>query len=444
VETVLAGLVVAALGVALWRFRHDGYLPQPFHYGPAASLMDLYDSAYWANRTGAYEIWRAIYPPLSFVLMRLVSLHTCYGADRFIGRHCDWLAMWALLVSFVATIPVVYLAFRKRHRPTAIPRTVALCLGLPMLYGLERGNLLIPCFVFFVLAQGGLLRSRIARWLAMAISLNLKPYLLIVIFPYLAQRRWRWLAGCGAAGLAVYLVSFLLQGSGTPLQLLGDVALYARNRAAGEWGGFYYATSYWPLVHMMSAGRLFTGQLSVSGMAAVQTAVTLLIRGAQLGAAACFVAALTRPAGVNVNRFTAMATALVLTTITTGSSGYVQIFLFFLVFLEPWSGWTRIVILVATYLLCIPADYTLWPAHWSPVHSYLGNREVLPSFGISVGHLLRPGVLLIVQYSLIVLNFQDLLRAPAPERPRRALDDRPRALIPLVPETVVAAPAERR
>ncbi|MGH6993481.1 MAG: hypothetical protein ACRED8_03825 [Caulobacteraceae bacterium] len=409
-------MVLAALGLAAWRFHLTGYLPQPFHYDSSASLMDLYTSAYWANRPGAYEVWRAIYPPLSFVALRLSTLHSCYGVSDLLGRRCDWLVRLALLGFFVINFALVYLAFARKQLRAALPRTAALCLGLPMLYGLERGNLVIPCFTFLVLARGELLRSRIARWLAMAISLNLKPYLLVVILPYVAQRRWRWLIGCGAAGFVVYLISFVLEGSGTPWQLFDNLVLYAHSRPGDSWSALYYATSYWPLARLMPSMGPLTHLLPAGDVTAIRITVEVLIRGAQVGAVACFVAACRRPGGINPNRFLAMALAAALTTIATGSSGYAQIFLLLFVFLEEWSGATRIAMLVSAYLLCVPFDYVLWPVAMPAMHSFLGEREVLPQFGVSVGHLVRPGLLLVIQYGLIIINFRDVLRSPAPSR----------------------------
>jgi hypothetical protein len=105
-----------------------------------------------------------------------------------------------------------------------------------------------------------------------------------------------------------------------------------------------------------------------------------------------------------------------LTTITTGQSGYVQIFLFFLLFFEPFRGPVRITVLVTTYLLSIPADFTLLPVIHAPAWSYLGGRQVVADFGLSLGQLLRPAGLLIIQFGLIILNLNDLLHSgEAPE-----------------------------
>ncbi|MEO8812697.1 MAG: hypothetical protein ABI376_07280, partial [Caulobacteraceae bacterium] len=437
----MAVAVLAAFALVAWRFARDGYLPQPFHYDVAGSLMDLYNTAYWANRAGAYEVWHAIYPPLSFVFLRLASIHACYGADGVAGRHCDWLARWVLVAFFAVNGPLVFEAYRRVDPRTALPRAVATSLGLPMLYGLDRGNLLIPCFTFFVLGQGGLLRSRPLRWLSLAVSLNFKPYLLMIIVPYFVRRQWRWLAGLGVAGLAVYLVSFALEGSGTPGQIFEDIRLYLSGLSGTHWANIYYATSFWPLAHLMTSGASFSAAMSPGAVSAWGAALRLAMRAAQAGCLVCLIAGCLNPSRVNVNRFGALAAAFLLTTVTAGSSGYAQIFLFFLVFLEPWRGFTRITILICVYLLCIPADLALWPVIQPPAHSWLGARDVIPDFGVSLGQLLRPAVLLIVQFGLIALNLQDSLgaRGGLPATGARLCGDLPIGSTPSVRQAETAA-----
>jgi len=68
--------------------------------------------------------------------------------------------------------------------------------------------------------------------------------------------------------------------------------------------------------------------------------------------------------------------AVSITAFTTGSAGYAQIFLFFLVFYEPWRGPTRIGVLIAAYLLCMPIDYVILPGRPSRrVSAGIGGRE---------------------------------------------------------------------
>jgi len=408
IEWLLAGAVLLALGYAAWFFLRIGHLPQPFYYRVSDSLMDLFSTAYWANGSGAYTTWHAIYPPLSFVFLRVFSLRRCYAFNDFAGRGCDWLALTALGAFFCLNAVLVYKTYRLVDPRTAFVRALAISMGLPMLYALERGNLLIPCFTCFVLGYGDLLRREWQRALALALSINFKPYLLFSMLPFLARGRWRWLIVCGIAGLAVYLATYAAYGSGSPLAIIANEGRYAVVASNRYFLDIYNATSYWPLIRLLRAAPAGLILAPPQAAKAWALALTVLLRAAQVASLACLVASPFRPSKVNVRRLGAMVAAVSLTAFTTGAAGYAEIFLFFLVFFEPWRGPLRITVLVATYLLSIPADFAFLPVIHGPAQSYLGGREVMTSFGVSVGQLSRPAALLVIQCGLTALNFADL------------------------------------
>jgi hypothetical protein len=407
-EWFLAGLVILGVGWAAWNFIRNGYLPQPFHHDVGASLMDLYVPAWWANHAGAYDLWRSVYPPLSFDLLRLSSDHRCYGLTVAWARACDGRLSAFLLGVYALDIGLVHATFARRDLATAIPRTIALSFGLPMLYTLDRGNLAIIAFAAFVLGMGGLSRSRTWRWVALAVSINLKPYLAILLFPWAVKRRWPWLVGCSALGLVIYLGSYVASHAGSPRELASDLLAYASTNTASPWSNLYYATSYWPLLRFPPA--------AMAGVHPPTAVLIVLMRGAQLSVAACVVAACRRPLGIDPSRFAAMLAAVALTTCTNGSAGYAQIFLFLLIFLEPWRGAARIALLTTTYLLCVPFDLVFAPLVRGLAWSYLGSREVAVNFGVSVGQILRPAGLLVIQFCLIAINLEDIVRLTLQDR----------------------------
>jgi hypothetical protein len=405
----LAALVVAGLSLAVWRLIQLGYLPQPFYYRVSASLMDLYAPALWAQHGDAYVRWRSVYPPLSFVYLNLASLSRCYANNELIGRNCDWLARWALCAVFVANMALVYRNYRLSDPRTATPRTIAMGLGLPMLYALERGNLLIPCFTCFVLGYGDVVRCRWVRCLALAAAMNFKPYLVFVALPLVVKRRWAYLAWCAGLGGAIYLATALWYGSGWPLQIIPHASSYAVAPTKSYFSDLYFATSYWPLIRLLHAYPPGMRLASVPVSQAWSLGLTVLLRATQMVALALVSVALFRPQGVDVRRLGALVAVGAITAYTTGSAGYAQIFLLFLVFYEPWRGPTRITVLVAAYLLCIPIDFVILPVAHEQAYSWLGGRQVTADYGISVGQLARPALLLIVQSGLVVLNLQDIL-----------------------------------
>jgi hypothetical protein len=417
-ELILTSAILAGVAYAAWFLHARGYLPQPFHHDPADSLMDLYNTAYWANRPGAYTIWGSIYPPLSFVFLKIVTIHRCYLASPLDARDCDWRSWSALLAAYLAAwIPLAIYYFRLQ-RSTAAMRTIATALGLPMLYALERGNLIVVAFALSMLSCAEVLSSPRVRELAYTLAFNLKPYLIVLIAPQVIKRRWWAVAATIAACLVVYLITYAVEGAGSPLTLIANVRLLMRHTGTHAWNNLYYATTYWQLLGALGGG--FAGQLGLSAAAATVIRVGLigLIVLGQAGAVACYALAWRRPAEAPVARLTALTMALMLTSF--GSSGYATIFLLPLAFRE--TGKTPLTALVVgcAYLLCIPIDWVVRPLFHIPVHSFLGGRDVVADYGLSIGQLVRPGLLLLIQYALALLILGDLgVRwAGRPGRPR--------------------------
>lgn len=409
-EIGLAGLVLLGVAIVAWRFWQEGFLPQPFYYQVSESFMDLYTPAVWANNSSAYVRWHSLYPPISFVFLRFITLKSCYALGDLGARDCDWLARFFLLAIFSVNLVLVFATYRIANARTALPRTIAMGLGLPMLYALERGNLIIVCFTFFALGYSDLLRHRWMRWLALALSMNFKPYIGLVAMPLVIKRRWPWVVGVGLLGVAVYLVTLAVYGSGGPLEIIANDSHYAVAASKGGFSDLYYATAYWPLIRLLETVPPEFHLASAPGAGIWSLVLTVALRLAQVASLACLVAAAFQPHGADVRRLGALVAGVSITAFTTGSAGYAQIFLFFLLFFEPWQGTTRITLLIATYLLCVPLDHVFLAVGQERVFSYLGGREVLTHHGVSVGQIVRPGLLLIIQYGLIILNVGDIFR----------------------------------
>ncbi|PMY00804.1 hypothetical protein C1Y22_37185, partial [Pseudomonas sp. MPR-R2A5] len=82
--------------------------------------MDWFNTAFWANRPGAYDVWRSIYPPLSFVFLDLASLPGCYRDSPFHARDCDWVGRSAIGALYLIDVILLWIAFRRNDRRTAI------------------------------------------------------------------------------------------------------------------------------------------------------------------------------------------------------------------------------------------------------------------------------------------------------------------------------------
>lgn len=410
VEHAFAMGVISLLARAMWVLWTEGYLPQPFFYEPSDTFMDWFNTAYWAHDPGAYDSWLTIYPPLSFVVLRLLSKSSCYtGAEGLPARDCDWVGLAAIHVIFIINIILIALTYTKSDRRTALPRAIALSVGMPMLFALERGNLLLLCFTTFVLAFGPLIRSARLRWVFAGLAVNFKVYLIATIATQLLRRRWMWTEGALMATLVIYLLSYGLLGAGTPIEIFSNIREFSGEFIAAQVLDIWYSVTYRPLISLLEGesfpiSSIVGSQLADIGLV-VLPALMMTGQGAIIIAA---IAAWRRPEAVSPHRLALLGTALAL--ITSEAGGYTEILLLFFVFLESWKGLARPIAISLAYLLCLPGDIVLG---WLPPisrFSYLAGHSTEIEIGVGLGVFLRPGMVIGIAVSLACATVADVWR----------------------------------
>ncbi len=402
---------LAYVAIFLWQ---QGYLPQPFFFDPSDSLMDLFHPAYW-GRHGAYSAWYSVYLPLSFVFLRALSNPECYGTDSFTARDCDLWLRCVFFGFFFLNLYLIYRGLRRRDRGTAIPRLLALGLGLPMLHGVDRGNLVIPSLSCFLLAVGpGLGRSlshvRARHWF-LALAINLKGYLLVVILPRLVARHIRWLVRAGFCIAGVYAITYLIQGGGLPGELIENARRFREEASDQFWEKIYASTSYEPVLRFVKSEFSFLSFMSSKVVDTVVPIVKVAMGLALVATCAVYVLASLRARRVSPNKLSALTLSF-LFVMTESNGSYALIFLFALIFLERWKGWSGKLVIFGSYLLCLPLDLP-WTVNFEGMtYSWWTSRVVYTEYGASAGQILRPAVLLLIHYGLSWNIARELLRTP--------------------------------
>ncbi|ETI65715.1 hypothetical protein C100_00680 [Sphingobium sp. C100] len=416
IEYALAAAVVASVvSAALW-FRQNGFLPQPFVMDTNDTFMDWFNTAFWANRPGAYEVWRSIYPPLSFVFLDLFSLPGCHLSSPFAARDCDWLGQATILGAYGLNVALFWTAFRRNDRPSAPPRTIAMALGLPLLFTLERGNLILIAMPAFILAHDPLVRSPLVRAVATAMTINFKPYLLLPALARLIRREWRPLEWAGLATIALYLLTLALVGSGTPGELASNTANWVVFQSGQVWNEVNYSTSYGPLLSIRKASPIPLLDLVPSRLVeGIEYVVPLLIRASQCIALVALAGAWLQPRALGHARVAILLLGAYLVTQSPG--GYAQLFLLFLALLEKWDGAGPKIAIICTYLLCLVGDVPIATIIDLNTNGWLSGRPVTPSFGLTIGHFLRPGLLILILWALSFDALARIVRAHGAHRP---------------------------
>jgi hypothetical protein len=107
--------------------------------------------------------------------------------------------------------------------------------------------------------------------------------------------------------------------------------------------------------------------------------------------------------------------------VTTSPGGYTLSFLLFFVLLEPWRRPGPIVAVICAYLLCLVADWSLATVLEVPGASWLSGQPVIASFGLALGHFVRPGLIILLVWALALDSLMLVARAHGAHRPSLGL-----------------------
>jgi hypothetical protein len=415
IEFSLAVGVLAALvhTFSFWRYR--GWLPPPFVFDVNDTFMDWFNTAYWAHNPGAYDVWGTIYAPLSFVFLKIFGLAGCYRANPFDARDCDWIGITTILATYAGCAILAGLTFWKADRRTALFRSIAYGLGLPLLYALERGNTIMVGLLFFILIFGELARSRGGIALCAAMIINFKSYLLFPMIAFVVRREWRTLELAGIATIFVYLVTLAILGSGTPSQLYVNLQTWFRLIGTNVWDQVYYSTSYAPFMEFDARQFPIRDFIEQRYIDVVKIAIPAAIMSTR---ALCFLTMLAAWFHPNVLPKHRLAfLGLMQAFVAQSPGGYGQIFITYLVFLEPWKNWRTGTALVCAYLLSLPYDHVVGNFYTYERGAWLSGRIADTAFGISVGATIRPGLLIIITWMIALDSLSEIRKQARKDYP---------------------------
>lgn len=410
-----AGIMVLNL-YSLWHLYTYSYLPQPYFYVPEDTWMDWFNTAYWAHQPGAYDSWKTIYPPLSFVVLKPLTWGACYvAAEGYASRQCDWYGAATLHLVFLANLVLIAKAFAKIDRSTQWPRTVALGLGLPMTFALERGNLILLCFTCLLLAFGPLVRSARLRWLFAGLAINFKVYLIGAVFAQLLHRRWRWFEGAVLATVLVYLVTYAIVGDGLPSTLVNNIRDFSTQWEASTPLDLWYTVTYQPALSLIES-KSFPLVPLIGSYTAELLLVALPVAVYTVQATIAAAAVLTFFNHRLVSRRRAVLLSIAFALVISEAGGYTQILLLLFVFWEKWKGLGPKVALLCAYVLCLPFDIAMTPLPENATVGALATREVITRYDVGYMQLLRPGIILLMCWALSLSTIFDVIRGVARNR----------------------------
>lgn len=211
---VYVGMLLLLNAAGFFYYIHylmeNGYLPSPFVYDKSDTFMDLFNVLYWAYDDGRYTDWGSVYPPLNFIILRFVNFVFAGGGygDPALMRDNSQLVIVGVCLGYLA-IPAILLKTRYWQDFPKIEKILiyfAILLSAPMLFTLERGNLILISPILLALA---LSKIGMARSVSIALLINIKPYFALLMIYYIARQNWKGFVACTVQSVLFFAISGL-------------------------------------------------------------------------------------------------------------------------------------------------------------------------------------------------------------------------------------------
>lgn len=195
--------------------------------------MDFFHVMYWANDAGRYIQWTSFYPPINFLFMKVVHwllIGPMQFSDGFAIRDYSSAARLFVVALYLA-IPAGTMMLPLWSGFTPLQRVLIymfVVLSAPVLFGLERGNLVI----FSMLVAGMALSwDGWRRATLIALLINIKPYFAILLLaPLVTGFLIEFFVAVMLAGSIFIFTGLLLDPNF--LAFLGNLLAFSGNEAA--------------------------------------------------------------------------------------------------------------------------------------------------------------------------------------------------------------------
>jgi hypothetical protein len=164
-----------------------GYLPAPFAFDKNDTLMDFYNPLFWAIKDGFYTTFKSLYPALNYLFLKIFALG--FPSDKISNpfQLRNDFPIFGIIISFIYVFIIFVVVNIGRWRKPYISHKglifLACALSVPVLFGLERGNLIFLALLFLALYLNA--SNPWIKAIFLGLLVNVKPYFIILFIQYL-------------------------------------------------------------------------------------------------------------------------------------------------------------------------------------------------------------------------------------------------------------------
>lgn len=182
-------LIFELINVAYYAYYLSihGYLPSPFALDKNDTFMDFYNPLYWVINDGFYTSFNSVYPAINYFFLKIFSLGVSPDQVSNPFQLRKDFPVLGLIISFIYVLIIWVVVNIGEWQKVSFDHKrlifLACVLSVPVLFGLERGNLIFLALLFL-----GLYLNASNPWVKaifLGLLINVKPYFAILLVQYL-------------------------------------------------------------------------------------------------------------------------------------------------------------------------------------------------------------------------------------------------------------------
>lgn len=177
----------------------------------ADTFMDFYNPLFWVIKGGFYSTFDSFYPALNYFFLRIFSLGLSPDLvneprllrDSSLVISITLITLYCLIIFLVTNMG----EWKKIQPPHGVIISIACMLSVPVLFAMERANLIFLSLIVLGLYLSA--NSSIAKAVLLAILINIKPYYIVFFIPFINLNKFNFKFILNTVLIVIFLFVFL-------------------------------------------------------------------------------------------------------------------------------------------------------------------------------------------------------------------------------------------
>jgi hypothetical protein len=390
------------IGYYYYYLSDYGYLPTPFVIDKNDTLMDFYNPLFWVINDSFYTTFNSVYPALNYFFLKIFTLGIAPDqiSNSFELRNDFPILGIIISLVYVLIIWVVvnigeWQKVNFSHKGLIF---LACVLSVPVLFGLERGNLIYLALLFLALYLNA--SNPWLKAICLGLLINVKPYFAILLIQYLNIHQFNKVELIRS--ILITAAIFFVSGFFAGIDLIDFFKAYlsfSQNTTLSVEGVV-------ALPHSIAALSTIKGLISFSEGSRYTFWFSLL-------KVINYVAVLILLCTVLLKKTTPLelliASIIILTNFSISTGGYILIIYIVLIPYLLQSKEYKKLLFFILLIYALPVDWINFiELNYPYIYSYLGGNIYInnPGFFLSIGSIIRP----LFNFSLLIIFLMSLFR----------------------------------